>query len=53
MQILTVIGARQHFIKSAMVSKDLEKLEGINEIIVHNDQHFDQNMSVFLKLIFE
>jgi UDP-GlcNAc3NAcA epimerase len=45
MKIITVIGARPQFIKSAMVSKALEKLEGINEIIVHTGQHFDQNMS--------
>jgi UDP-GlcNAc3NAcA epimerase len=45
MKIITVIGARPQFIKSAMVSKALEKLEGIEEIIVHTGQHFDQNMS--------
>lgn len=45
MKIITVIGARPQFIKSAMVSKALEKLEGIEEIIVHTGQHFDHNMS--------
>jgi len=45
MKIITVIGARPQFIKSAMVSKALEKLEGIQELIVHTGQHFDHNMS--------
>ena len=45
MKIITVIGARPQFIKSAMVSKALGKLQGIEEIIVHTGQHFDQNMS--------
>jgi UDP-GlcNAc3NAcA epimerase len=45
MKIITVIGARPQFIKSAMVSKALKKIEGIQEIIVHTGQHFDKNMS--------
>lgn len=45
MKIITVIGARPQFIKSAMVSKALAKLEGIEEIIIHTGQHFDENMS--------
>jgi len=45
MKIITVIGARPQFIKSAMVSKAIQKVEGINEVIVHTGQHFDQNMS--------
>ena len=45
MKIITIIGARPQFIKSAMVSKALAKLEGIEEIIIHTGQHFDENMS--------
>lgn len=44
MKVLTVVGARPQFIKAAMVSKVL-KNEGIEEILVHTGQHFDNNMS--------
>ena len=44
MRVLTVIGARPQFIKSAPVSKAL-KNAGIQEFIVHTGQHYDQNMS--------
>ena len=44
MRVLTVIGARPQFIKSAPVSKAL-KIAGIQEFIVHTGQHYDQNMS--------
>ena len=44
MSILTVIGARPQFIKSAVVSSALQK-RGILEYLVHTGQHFDENMS--------
>ena len=44
MKVLTVIGARPQFIKSAVVSKAFLD-RGINEFLVHTGQHFDENMS--------
>ena len=44
MKIVTVIGARPQFIKSAPVSRELTKA-GIKEVLVHTGQHFDHSMS--------
>ena len=44
-KLLTVIGARPQFIKAAMVSRAVCATDGINEVVVHTGQHFDQNMS--------
>lgn len=45
MKIITIVGARPHFIKAAAVSRVLRATEGINEILVHTGQHYDTNMS--------
>lgn len=45
MKILTVVGARPQFIKSATVSRALRKHAAIQEIILHTGQHFDHGMS--------
>lgn len=45
MKIATVAGARPQFIKAAVVSRALKKLQGISEFIIHTGQHYDDNMS--------
>jgi UDP-GlcNAc3NAcA epimerase len=45
MRILTIIGARPQFIKSAVVSRRLASNKGLDEIVVHTGQHYDRNMS--------
>jgi len=44
MKVLTVIGARPTFIKSAGISKHLKEY-GIEEKLIHTGHHYDENMS--------
>ena len=45
MKVITVIGARPQFIKAAAVSNAFAKIGGVEEILLHTGQHYDQNMS--------
>lgn len=44
MKVVTVLGARPQFIKAAPVSRALAA-RGIEEVLVHTGQHFDEMMS--------
>tara|TARA_Y100001970_G_scaffold281852_1_gene393478 strand:- start:14010 stop:15068 length:1059 start_codon:yes stop_codon:yes gene_type:complete len=45
LKILTVLGARPQFIKSAIISNHIINSSFMTEIIVHTGQHFEHNMS--------
>lgn len=44
MRIVTVTGARPQFVKAAVVSREL-KTAGVDEVMVHTGQHYDEEMS--------
>ncbi|MDD5583481.1 MAG: UDP-N-acetylglucosamine 2-epimerase (non-hydrolyzing) [Candidatus Omnitrophica bacterium] len=46
-KVLTVLGARPHFIKSQPLSSLLKKHKYIKEVIVHTGQHYDFRMYKF------
>jgi UDP-GlcNAc3NAcA epimerase len=45
MKVITVLGARPQFVKASAVSSALQCVGGLDEVVVHTGQHFDENMS--------
>ncbi|RIJ20470.1 UDP-N-acetylglucosamine 2-epimerase (non-hydrolyzing) [Henriciella barbarensis] len=44
-KVVTVVGARPQFVKSSVVSRALQREEGVQEVLLHTGQHFDTSMS--------
>ena len=44
-KIATIVGARPQFIKAGAISRAIAQHEGLEEILVHTGQHFDNAMS--------
>lgn len=45
MRIVTIVGARPQFVKAAVVSRALAARPGVEEVLVHTGQHYDEQMS--------
>lgn len=45
MRLVTVVGARPQFVKAAVVGRALAVRDGIEHVLIHTGQHFDQRMS--------
>ncbi len=45
MKIVTIVGARPQFVKAAVVSRALAAHPGVEEVLVHTGQHYDEQMS--------
>ena len=44
-KIVTIVGARPQFVKAAVVSREIARLPGVEEVLVHTGQHYDERMS--------
>ena len=45
MKVVSIVGARPQFIKAAAVSRSVRATPGLEEVLVHTGQHYDDNMS--------
>lgn len=44
-KVATIVGARPQFIKAAVVSQALRATPGVQEVLIHTGQHYDEEMS--------
>ncbi len=44
-KIVTILGARPQFIKACVVSRAIDEVDFLDEVVIHTGQHFDTNMS--------
>lgn len=45
MKIILVVAARPNFVKMAPLFKEIKKFDGVELVVTHTGQHYDQNMS--------
>ena len=45
MKVLNVVGARPNFMKIAPIVEEMRKAPGLNGVLVHTGQHYDEGMS--------
>lgn len=45
MRVCSIVGARPQFVKAGVVSRAMRQSGGIDEILIHTGQHYDENMS--------
>ena len=45
MKVLNVVGARPNFMKIAPIIREMEKVPGMDRLLVHTGQHYDVEMS--------
>ena len=45
MKVATIVGARPQFVKAAVVSRVLHRTPGVEELLIHTGQHYDDNLS--------
>ena len=45
MKVLNVVGARPNFMKIAPIVEEMKKTPGLQGVLVHTGQHYDEGMS--------